>query len=493
MKVSFLEKIQGRTKVLSIVGLASLVIVSAAIQNNSIRSQKLMGLKNGVQTCFTRLHNTYTARLLGGASDYLSKQFTATTEECLGEAVQVYEQIGLTNNVILDDLNALANDSNWFHQQVLTEGKDGLFEGSPESVLLNSISGKFEKLELKKIQVNEGLATLENVLNGRKETMSLFFYVIAAFVPLFLGLDYLRRRSEEDALEEVKKESDALVASGETRLSDIRPLVVRALKTFGLGQLAEQFELALLRSEDIGVRRNDTAGLQVPVVPGKVNRTEQIDEMWTRPDQSSANGKSAAELMPLKEKAPVKKSVNKPAKKKVDNRPTVDLEECIASVVELISSKVFTQGVNLDVDSEDIKIYGDHEAVQQAIYHVFANALENYNFDDPTKELTLTTKVLGSTVFVDIYDSGREFSKEFLRQSLGLATGLIQHTDLAIAQELIQDMDAKVSFENVSNKAGEHVGRKVRLVLEAAPAKGKSVSRIEKGSKKDILARMQAN
>ena len=138
------------------------------------------------------------------------------------------------------------------------------------------------------------------------------------------------------------------------------------------------------------------------------------------------------------------------------------------------------------------------------IYHLLTNAIENYDFEDPKKYLKIGVRTLGSTVFMDIFDSGREFSKEFLRQSKGLATGLLEHTDLAIAQSLAEDMGAKLSFENVGNEDGAHVGRKVQLVLTAAADRNKKqtnrksqnhskkkVTRVERGTKKEILERMQ--
>jgi len=489
MKVGLLNKIQGRTKVLSVVGLASLVMVSAGIQNNSIKSQKLSSLKGGLQTCFTRLHNSYTARLLGAESEYLANGFTQKTEECLGETINAYEAIGLNNTVILDDLNTLANDANWFHQKITTKESNGLFEGNPENVLLNALGGRFEKLEVKKIQVNDAIRSLQNALNARKGTMSTFFYLIAAFVPIFLGIDYLKRRADEEALEEISKESNRLLSEDGISLSTVKPLILKSLNVMGLGKLAQLFEVALIR-EQADLNRDISVGVQVPAEDSRVARNEQIEEIWTRPASSKLVGKVEAQ--------------------KVLNPQyvgeEVELEERIASVVDLLSAKVFTMGINLDIKSEEIKVYAEEEALDQVIYHVLSNAIDNYNFEDPKKYLSINVKQLGAHVFLDIFDSGRQFSKEFLRQSKGLATGILEHTDLAIAQSLAGDMRTKISFDNVDDGAGEHVGRKVQIVFTAVEDrnqkskswksrrahKNKQVTRIEKGTKKDLLRRMHS-
>lgn len=504
MKVGLLSKIQGRTKVLSIVGLASLVMVSAGIQNNSIKSQKLLALKGGLQTCFTRLHNTYTARLLGTSSEYLSDSFTQTTEECLGETVRAYETLGLNNNIILDDLNTLANDANWFHQKVMAKEAEGLFEGNPENVLLSAVGTRFEKLEVKKIQINDAIHSLQNALNGRKGTMSTFFYVIAAFVPLFLGLDYLRRRADEEALEEISKESDRLLSEDSVSLATLKPIIVKALQVMGLHKLGQLFEVAYIRNQT-EVKSDVVAGVQVPVAEQKIERAEQIEEMWTRPGQGSEEATvQTASNRNLEEGEVSSGEQEALLPHKLGSDEVVELEDRIAGVVDLVSSKLFTLGINLDIDSEEVKVYAEEEALDQVIYHLLTNAIENYDFEDPKKYLKIGVRTLGSTVFMDIFDSGREFSKEFLRQSKGLATGLLEHTDLAIAQSLAEDMGAKLSFENVGNEDGAHVGRKVQLVLTAAADRNKKqtnrksqnhskkkVTRVERGTKKEILERMQ--
>ncbi len=486
MKVGLLNKIQGRTKILSIVGLASLVMVSAGIQNNSIKAQKLSALKGGLQTCFTRIHNSYTARLLGAESEYLTNAFTQTTEECLGETVRAYETLGLGNNVILDDLNTLANDANWFHQKVTAKEAGGSFEGNPESVLLSALGSRFEKLELKKIQINDAIHSLQNALNGRKGTMSTFFYIIAAFVPLFLGLDYIKRRADEQALEEVMEESDRLLAEDKVTLAAVKPLVTKALNLMGLSKLAQLFEVAVFRAQNDELE-DKAVGVQAPVEDAKIARAEQIEEMWTRPA-------ATADVTVAKNQVEEKKNTQEELRPLKQNLgPVVELEDRIAGVVDLISSKVFTMGINLDIKSEEVRVHADEEALDQIIYHLITNAIDNYDFEDPKKYLSINVRTLGSTVFLDIFDSGRKFSKEFLRQSKGLSTGILEHTDLAIAQSLAADMGSKISFENVGNEDGQHVGRKVQVVLSAAETgSNKKVTRVEKGTKKEILKRMNA-
>ncbi|MCR9205347.1 MAG: hypothetical protein NXH75_12260, partial [Halobacteriovoraceae bacterium] len=81
-------------------------------------------------------------------------------------------------------------------------------------------------------------------------------------------------------------------------------------------------------------------------------------------------------------------------------------------------------------------------------------------------------------------------------QSKGLATGIVQHTELAIAQSLIEESYGKISFENVANEDGESVGRKIQVVLEAVISKEKSIPKkkvhVEKTTKKEFLASLKS-
>jgi nitrogen fixation/metabolism regulation signal transduction histidine kinase len=165
-------------------------------------------------------------------------------------------------------------------------------------------------------------------------------------------------------------------------------------------------------------------------------------------------------------------------------------------VIDIVSSKIFTQGIKLDIQTEEVEIYGDKEALEQALYNLLSNAIENYNFDDPNKYLSVSVRKLGSTVLMDLFDSGREFTKGFLRQAKGLATGMAEHTELAIAQSLIEEFTGKISFENVANEDGHHVGRKAQIILEAVSSNEKflpkrRLARIEKTTKKELLKKLK--
>jgi hypothetical protein len=404
-----------------------------------------------------------------------------TTEECFGEVIGLYETLDLNKVDSLESLNALVNDVSWFHQKALATSDQGLFEGNPESVLLSAISSRYEKFEIKKEVVFDSLAKARQSISAQRSVVGKLFYFIAAFIPLLLLFDFFTSSDEAGKTDDLKKDVNLLVASGNTSFEAIKPLISKALQRSGLAQLSflldqseeAQSESAPEDSRSKSDRRSlDENGGPVFVSPTKALSSRELDEIWQRKAPSAVAEESLSQK-------------------------TLSLEKSITNVVDLVSAKVFTQGIKLDINTEEIEVLGDQENLEQAFYNLLTNAIDNYDFDDPRKFLSINVRQLGRTVLVDFFDSGREFSKEFLRQSKGLATGMVEHTDLAIAQSLIEDERAKISFENVCNEDEQQVGRKVQIVLSSVSSVSKGPSkrrltRLEKTSKKALLEKMKS-
>jgi hypothetical protein len=92
MKGNWLQRVQGRMRIFSGILLGGIVGLSTTLRLEGQKSQKIATLQEGLQTCFTRVHNTLTARLMSSFnSQYLSEGFTGVTEECFGETVSFYD------------------------------------------------------------------------------------------------------------------------------------------------------------------------------------------------------------------------------------------------------------------------------------------------------------------------------------------------------------------------------------------------------------------
>ena len=286
MKVESLKTPQGRLKALSFIGLLSLVSVSIWLQNTTNLNSQILSLQEGLQTCSTRAHNSYTARLIGGASDYLSKDFTVTTEECFGEVIGLYEKLDLTGVDSLEDLNALVNDVSWFHQKALATSDQGLFEGNPESVLLSAISSRYEKFEIKKEGVFDSLASARQSIAETKSIVGKIFYAIAAFIPLLMLMDFFSTSETASKTEDLKEDMNLLLASGNTSFEAIKPLINRALQRGGLTQLSSLLDQSIdttsISDQESEAGSRSERERPVFVNPSKALSSQELDEIWQR-------------------------------------------------------------------------------------------------------------------------------------------------------------------------------------------------------------------
>ena len=62
-------------------------------QENSEKIKRLTNFDSGMQTCFSRVNQTYTASMLAdSSSNYLTQNFQNFTEECFAEGILNVEE-----------------------------------------------------------------------------------------------------------------------------------------------------------------------------------------------------------------------------------------------------------------------------------------------------------------------------------------------------------------------------------------------------------------
>ena len=129
--------------------LAGLIFTTYSIQENSGQIKRLTNFENGIQTCFTRVNQTYTANLLGDtASTYLTQNFQNLTEECLAEGILTVENSFQSNYAgTAKLLSNLASNVHWFHEDILVPNGAKNLAGKGQT---RDVGFRFEKIETKK-------------------------------------------------------------------------------------------------------------------------------------------------------------------------------------------------------------------------------------------------------------------------------------------------------------------------------------------------------
>src|SRR5690606_6197205 len=125
-----------------------LVVAGVYLLSQSQKLQRLSVLEEGMGTCFQRVAQTFTARMIGeGRSVYLDKGFTGAIEECLGAAVSLTTQAtadaGASNAAALT--YKLANEVSFFHAKV--RGYDSQFAKNNDAVPPTHLNGSFHGMD----------------------------------------------------------------------------------------------------------------------------------------------------------------------------------------------------------------------------------------------------------------------------------------------------------------------------------------------------------
>lgn len=474
MKVNPLSFIRSKKGLAGLACVTLLVTAAFFIQDLSSRIRKITVLGEGVQTCYQRIHQSYTARVLGDTSaPYLEKSFLSSTQDCLADTTAYFEQhLGsfLTGGVtLLNDVNELTHA---FHEKL-----SGL-EGNPENVVVSVLGRRFERVETKKDEFLEKLEAVSSKAMASYSSLKWSFFLLIGLVSFFFMGELWNNWSLATSNEELEGEANRLLHDPTADSEKVGTLLTEALENNGLPQCAllvngtaRQAAAAAKSKKTEEVTTEDLIGRPVPVYGKSKEEVEaQIDAIW---DESITANPGLPTGAPI------------PAV------PSVSLNESLGNTLELLSSRFVTSAVTLDTNVPNgMRANGTEEEIQQIIYLLLNQSLSSCELGDRESHISINGKSLGSTTFLTIFDSGAGFSKEFMEFNKGLTKDCPNDCkDLLVVKEFAKDLKADLSFENLMGSTGDVVGAKIQIALRS-PAKeeGKRLVSLKKGKKKDLEA-----
>ena len=157
--------------------LATLVVNTYNIQENSGRIKRLTNFESGMQTCFSRVNQTYTAKMLGeAASNYMTQNFQNLTEECFAEGILNVEDSFKTElSLVAKKLSTLASNVHWFHEDILSPGSVRTIASNGES---RDVGTRFEKIETTKEEILESSDKYKTEITNSLNTEKTIFYAL---------------------------------------------------------------------------------------------------------------------------------------------------------------------------------------------------------------------------------------------------------------------------------------------------------------------------
>jgi len=471
MKVNPVNFIQNKKGLAGLVCVTLLIAAGFFIQNLSNRIRQITVLGEGVQTCYQRIHQTYTARVLGDLSaPYLEEAFLTSTQDCLADTTAYFEshlESFLTGGLtLLNDVNKLTHE---FHGKL-----EGL-EGNPENVVASVLGRRFERLETKKDEFLERLEGLSSKAMASYSSLKWSFFLLIGLVSFFFLGELWNNITLAKRNDEIEEKAGDLLHDPSALAEQVESLITEALENNGLPKTAllvngtaRQKKVVINEVDPI-----DLAGKPVPVYGKSKEEVEaQIDAMWDDKQPGlPAGAPSIASQEP----------------------ESVSLNETLGNTLELLSSRFVTSAVTLDTNlPKGLRVFGNEEEIQQIVYLLLNQNLKSCENGNGESHISVNAKTLGSTVFLTVFDSGIGFSKEFLDFNRGLTSECPESSkDLIIVKEFAKELKADLTFENLMGSTSEVVGSKIQMAFRSpgkTEKKSKRLTSLVKGKKRDLEA-----
>lgn len=459
--------------------LAGLIFTTYRIQENSGQIKRLTNFESGIQTCFTRVNQTYTANLLGdSASTYLTQNFQNLTEECLAEGILTVENsFHKELSGAAKQLSNLASNVHWFHEDILAPNGAKSLANNGEG---RDVGSRFEKIETTKDEILESTNSYKSEITNSLNQQKNIFYVSATLLVILMLAEYMsltRRRLSNNARE---KEAQAeLLNNGGATSVKVGEIIRVALEQNELMNCSKLF--ANFHAYTVLEKGKNKMSLETLVTPMNATSaklaSKNIERIW----EDDSIGVSA------------------------DNTTTtalndVNLEQMSSAVIDLLTEKLFSQGVQIDVNiPENLMVKGRQEELEQTLYHLFAYAINSTQSENGEKNISIFAHRLGDITAFDLIHSGSGFDEAILKQRSGLggSEGSLD-LDLQICQSLLSELQAKVQLDNKLDQNGNVIGGRVKIIFKTgtaiatAESTGAKLVDLKVGSKKEILAGMMA-
>ncbi|MBT3235489.1 MAG: hypothetical protein HN353_06035 [Bdellovibrionales bacterium] len=425
-------------KKLAFIGLFSITLLSYhALSLNDLSSQKesRLLLKEGVQTCLSRVGQTLTAGILGQwGSTYLTTPFMAMSEECFGEALDsIPAQSSTVGKGIVRKLNMAATEVHWFHRQIQTAERSG--EGIVVESVVSELSTRFGSIEA---MVNIIIGQIEEVvakLDGRITVLTYVFYaaMLLSLALVFELVSAIRLKLSNSKMEErafAQMEQPISATAEETS-----ELITKALEQNDLPHCAYLF------SQFHTIRLDGRLSALIPLTEQEVNTTPQellIAEQLFDSEIEDAD-------MPI----------------------TTCLDSIITQGIDALKEKMFTHGIKCVVDGseEEILVSSEEERTVTMFFHLLSGMSDHCHSVNGSKQVVLRFDELGSSVMLMITSSNSEEIE---------ATSMNEDLNLHIAQELATELNTEITYQTTWDESGQVIGHQAMLSLP--------ISKVEKST-----------
>jgi hypothetical protein len=454
-----------------------------------VQHQNLM--HEGIQTCFTRVHQTFTARMLGsGAGEYLTKSFLETTSRCFSEVVQLADaQFTKTINELPRITNTLAGEVHLFQERI-NSNASAFTQGQDQRLFLNQLATRFENLERLR---NDSLQMLDqrgHKLNDILSTIRGAFFVIAFCLVVFLVFEFFILRKEAALTADIEREAQDILEKNEMSTLRVQEVIRRALEhknyVYCESLFTQYQQYQNLTDKEVGYRRSE----EVQFAPSNDTKLEQkIEQLWEAADRPEKDLVVYEESFHSKMNFDVNSVEQEEA---IITRSGAELSSIIENLAEVLAPQFQVQGIELEMNLDDrVRLAADEESVSLLIFQAI-NAIIPEGSTNSRHLISVDTVSLGNVAVCTIEVDLGSFDHSLIQSQLGLLRLDSQYIPLEIRQCLDSAplIDAKFSFDNLYDDQGKACGKMVKLTFrqgEELKSQGVRLQTVKKGTKREIL------
>ncbi len=436
-------------------GIFTILTLTAAIWSMGYqkRTGNIQTMSDGLHTCFSRVTQSFTSRMIGEkASEYLRSSFFTSTEDCFGDVISFNRQnvnakrdknIGLA-------LNQLSSEVYLFHELI----RPAVGFQNKNANLIPERYGKLETLS----------NNLENIIDSSRSRLNKYMarlrkfitagaFIIGTLSLLLLGRMHIKSKRRQEI------EAEARTQLGEGHYIDpssIKKSIINALELTELEyiprlvqnffnrtkELSEHSELSFVRPTDL--RR-------IEEIWEKSNKSDQLELQLLNTLQSTES---------LKKIAPDYNSIS----------------DILARAIDSYSAKLFSSGVLVNLDTDEVQTTASIEILEQMIFGLFAQALDNIKTENAnTLNITLKKE-----------EGHAHFS--IMRCSSDWGPDNNETTYLKIIRELLLECGGELRIVDAKDSNDQLIGRTFTITFPIENiSKGKRVTSIRQGKKRQLM------
>lgn len=457
--------------------LAGLIGTAASIQHYSQNIKQISVLQSGIQTCFTRVGQTYTAVTIGDKqSGYLEDGFKSLTEECLAEGIATAEETKIDSlKIVGKKLNNLASNVHWFHEEVSVKN------ASDSSTQGQDSGSRFEKIENLKDEIVDATEKTRSEMSDKMSDFRLAFFGLSGLVVILFSIDYLlRRRTNHFNLEREKEAELELRDNGgvhSVKAQDIIRLALEQNELNNCARLFVNYHSNLAFQKMVNHREGQLHVANSSIAPVGA---EQIEDLWnndavTLPAEGSMNNTVSTET-------------KSQAQTVATNNTGNSLENAVVTTLNIASDRFFTQGIRVEMNiQEDSQIIAKTEELEQVIYYSLMNAAGMAMKADDIPYIRISSEQMMGSVALVIETNGEAYPNEFLNSKKYDKKTPAPNIGMEICEEFIAQFQGKIVYSNTSTRSGAITKLVFKLHTDSKEVIQGKLRMLKKGKKKDLI------